>query len=118
MDGDHIFFEKISYRFEDPKRYDVIIFYPYVDSDSLYIKRVIGLPGEKVRIQDNVIYINDKAIDYNYSDCDFIEPGIAATDVLLGKDEYFVLGDNTDVSLDSRDGKVGTIKRSSVIMPI
>lgn len=115
MDGDHIFFEKISYRFEDPKRYDVIIFYPYVDSDSLYIKRVIGLPGEKVRIQDNVIYINDKAIDYNYSDCDFIEPGIAAKDVLLGKDEYFVLGDNTDVSLDSRDGKVGTIKRSSVI---
>jgi len=66
-DGENLLAEKVSYRFGEPKRFDVIVFYPYGrDNDAYYIKRVIGLPGEKVQIKGSTIYIDGKPLKENY----------------------------------------------------
>ena len=66
-DGENLLAEKVSYRFGEPKRFDVIVFYPYGrDNDAYYIKRVIGLPGETVQIKGSTIYIDGKPLKENY----------------------------------------------------
>ena len=63
-DGEHLLIEKLSYRQHEVERFDIIVFSPYKDMDNLfYVKRVIGLPNETVKIEDGVIYINGKPID-------------------------------------------------------
>ena len=107
--------EKVSYRFSDPKRFDVIVFYPHGrESDDYYIKRVIGLPGETVQIKGNDIYINGKIIKENYGKDPMTESGIAAEPLKLGDDEFFVLGDNRAISEDSRYEEVGPVKRENI----
>ncbi len=113
---DNLIVDKISYRFRDPIRYDIIVFpYQYAD-ETYYIKRVIGLPGETVRIDEaGTIYINDQVLDETYGKEIIKEPGRAFEPILLGEDEYFVLGDNRNNSSDSRDPSVGNIKQSNII---
>lgn len=114
-DGDNLIVEKLSYRFGDPERYDIIVFAPY-DTKEYYIKRIIGLPGETVRIDaDGNIYINDEIIEEDYGLETIQNPGRAAETVELGEDEYFVLGDNRNNSIDSRAEKVGNVKREAII---
>lgn len=112
---DNLLVEKVSYRFSDPKRFDVIVFYPHGrESDDYYIKRVIGLPGETVQIKGNDIYINGKIIKENYGKDPMTESGIAAEPLKLGDDEFFVLGDNREISEDSRYEEVGPVKRENI----
>ena len=89
------------------KRFDIVVVSKNVEGDNL-IKRVIGLPGETVRYKDNMLYINDKIIEDNYAH------GITNNfqEVTLGKDEYFLMGDNREISLDSRI--IGPIKKSDI----
>ena len=116
-DTDHLLLEKVSYTFSNPKRFDVIVFQPYQEEEDLYyIKRIIGLPGETVQIIDNIIYINGNPLFENYGKENIIrDPGLAREPMVLGDDEYFVLGDNRNNSKDSRDGSVGSIKSSSIL---
>ena len=96
-DGDNLLVEKVTYRFSEPKRFDVIVFYPHGrESNDYYIKRVIGLPGETIQIKGNTIYINGKAIKENYGKDPMTESGIAEEPLKLAKDEFFVLGDNRE----------------------
>ena len=114
-DGDNLIVDKITYRFSDPKRYDIIVF-PYQYEDNTYfIKRIIGLPGETVRIVDGTIYINGEVLDESYGREVMKNSGMAADPITLGEDEYFVLGDNRNDSTDSRDPSVGKIKRNQII---
>ncbi len=116
-DGDNLWIDKLSYRFKDPKRFDIVVF-PYQDSDVYYIKRVIGLPGEKVRIGDGgTIFINDEALeeDYGYETIMPDRIGRAADTITLGEDEYFVMGDNRNNSKDSRFESVGNISKDELI---
>ncbi len=116
-DGDNLWIDKLSYRFKDPKRFDIVVF-PYQDSDVYYIKRVIGLPGEKVRIGDEgTIFINDEALeeDYGYETIMPDRIGRAADTITLGEDEYFVMGDNRNNSKDSRFESVGNISKDELI---
>jgi signal peptidase I len=116
-DGDNLWIDKLSYRFKDPKRFDIVVF-PYQDSDVYYIKRVIGLPGEKVRIgDDGTIFINDEALeeDYGYETIMPDRIGRAADTITLGEDEYFVMGDNRNNSKDSRFESVGNISKDELI---
>lgn len=113
-DGDNILVDEISYRVSDPKRYDIICFKNYSNKDLL-IKRVIGLPGEKVKIESGVIYINDNEIKDIYKDKTIENPGIASSEIVLLEDEYFVLGDNREESIDSRYAEIGNVKRKDIL---
>ena len=115
-DGDNLIVDKISYRFHDPERYDIIIFPYKYEEDTYYIKRIIGLPGEHVRIDDSGnIYINEKVLKESYGREVIQDPGIARDEITLGEGEYFVLGDNRNNSIDSRWSDVGNVSREDIV---
>ena len=120
-DGDIIIIDKITYRMEEIERYDIVAFKYKYDYSQMYIKRVIGMPGETIYMKDNKIFIlNENTGEYEqlkeyyglykgenkYPDC---EP------MTLGEDEYFVLGDNRNDSEDSRSSVIGAVKRNLII---
>lgn len=114
---DNLIVDKISYRFKNPERFDIIVF-PHMlnGQEKYYIKRIIGLPGEKVYIDDQgTIYINDKLLNENFGKEPIEVAGIASSPIILKNDEYFVLGDNRNHSSDSRDISVGLIDSEEII---
>lgn len=115
-DEENLIVEKVTYHFKDPDRFDIITFYPKGrNADEYYIKRVIGLPGETIQIKGNTIYINGKVLKENYGLEPMVSGGIAEKPIKLGKDEFFVLGDNRNDSIDSRDGEsVGVVKKKNI----
>lgn len=113
--GESLLVEKVSYHFIDPERYDIVVFYPHGrEENEYYVKRVYGLPGETVQIKDNDIYINGEKIEDDYAKNAMDEAGIAEEPFTLAEDEFFVLGDNRKVSLDSRDPDVGPVKKKNI----
>lgn len=115
-DGDNLIVDKFSYLFRDPERFEIIVF-PYRDRPNLYyIKRVIGLPGETVYIDTKgKVYVNDEMIMEDYIKDFSPDQGLAAVPITLGEDEYFVLGDNRNNSIDSRFTQVGIVKRDEIM---
>ena len=117
--GDNLIVEKVTYRFSNPKRFDIIVF-KYSEKEN-YIKRVIGLPGETVSIdKQGNIYINGEVLQESYGReiirADKIGDRLEKEgEITLGKDEYFVMGDNRNNSTDSRDSLVGNVKKSQII---
>ncbi len=115
QDLDRVMINKFTYRLKDPKRFDVIVFKYAYDTDTDYIKRVIGLPGETVQINaDGEIFINGQLLEENYGKEVIEDPGIAEDGITLGKHEFFVLGDNRNNSSDSRDPDVGAVSKSQI----
>ena len=116
--GDSLWIDKLSYHFKDPERFDIVVFPYEEEDDTYYIKRIIGLPGETVYIdEDGVIYINDEPLEEDYGK-EVIEEnhrGLAAEPVTLGADEYFVMGDNRNNSRDSRLSDVGNIHKNKFV---
>ncbi len=106
-DREYLIIDKLSYRFSEPKRGDVIVFKYPKDPSQYFIKRIIGLPGEKVRIDNgHVIIINTQypeatLLDETYLPNQSVTFGNAET-ITLGTREYYVLGDNRLASSDSR----------------
>lgn len=115
---DNLIVDKISYRFRDPERFDIIVFPFQYEEDTFYIKRIIGLPGETVQIDEQGnIYINGEVLQESYGR-EIIKPeyiGLAAEPITLGDDEYFVMGDNRNNSRDSRTEIVGNIHRDNIL---
>ena len=115
-DGDNLIVDKLSYRFSEPERFDIIVFPFRYAKKTYYIKRIIGLPGETVFIdEEGNIYINDELLSESYGREVIEDPGRAYEPVTLGENEYFVLGDNRNNSSDSRDPVVGNIHRDEFI---
>ena len=98
---------RLKYKFDDIKRFDIVV----IKKDSLIIKRIIGLPGETVEIIDNKLYINDKEIKEKFLNDDVIT-GDFQLEEKIPKGYYFVLGDNREVSADSRG--IGLISKDEI----
>jgi signal peptidase I len=117
LDGEYILTNKYEYKIADPRRGDVIVFKSPQNPDVDYIKRVIGLPGERVKLMNNHYYINDVELKeeylaptlYTYYGA-FLHDG---QEIIVPENNYFVSGDNRPRSSDSREW--GTIERSSII---
>jgi signal peptidase I len=111
LDGDYLIIDEISYRFETPQRGEVIIFRYPLEPSQFFIKRIIGLPGEKVEVQDGKIFINGSELD----ESEYLQgtTTVGNVEVRLEDDEYFVLGDNRNASSDSR--KWGEVDKKLII---
>ncbi len=115
QDGEHLYVEKLSYRFDALDRFDIIVFYPYGrENEEYYVKRIIGMPGETIQIIGSDIYINGEILEEHYGKDPITDPGRAAEPITLGEDEYFVMGDNRSVSKDSRTEEVGNVKKENI----
>lgn len=113
--NDNLIVDKISYRFRDPKRFEIIVFPYQYRENTYYIKRIIGLPGETVQVIGGYVYIDGEQLDEHYGNEVMESPGIAEDPITLGEDEYFVLGDNRNHSSDSRDATVGVLHRKDLL---
>ncbi len=103
--GDYILTDKISYRFHPPKRGDIIVFHPPMDERVEYIKRIIGVPGDRVMVKNQKVWLNGKPLDEPYTN-DGVTPADAflkeGLEVDVPSNNYIVMGDNRLHSSDSR----------------
>lgn len=116
-DKEYILTDKISYRLHTPVRGDVVIFKALVNPDVDYIKRVIGISGDKVKVQNGAVFINGEKLKEDYlKDPTFLFPGSFMTDgveITVPPENLFVMGDNRSHSSDSR--QFGPIALKSVV---
>ena len=113
--GDVVLINRIVYDARKPKRGEIIAFRPNGNENAHYcLKREVGLPGETVQIKDGKIYIDGKVQKKNVYTSDLDFAGIAEKKLTLGETEYFVLGDNSAGSDDSRLADIGNVKREDI----
>lgn len=114
MTGDLVLGNRLAYKNSLPQRGDIIIFYAPDNNSTKYIKRIIGLPGDKITISDSKVYINDKLLDEPY----LKEEWTVANDGFeynVPSDNYFVLGDNRNASEDARYWNNTYVPKNSII---
>jgi len=115
-DGDYLLTDKISYHLSDPKRDDVVIFTAPRNEDYDYIKRIIALPGETIKLEEEKILINNNPLEQPYLNEEITFGGNflkIGEETIVPEDNYFVLGDNRSHSSDSRDW--GFVPKDNII---
>lgn len=112
-DGDFLLVDEISYRFKNPERGDVIVFRAPTEEKQYYIKRVIGLPGETVAVEDGEVFVNKSKLDESYLPEGTVTRTLQQSEFTLGANQFFVLGDNRIVSFDSRNW--GPLSREKIV---
>lgn len=105
--GDYLITEKVSYKFRNPKRGEIIVLRNPRDESQDFIKRIIALPGDVIEIKNDILYLNGQQLQENYLPPDTLTPAGAfiteGTPIKVADNQYFVLGDNRSHSSDSRD---------------
>ena len=113
--GQEVLINRVIYRLSSPKRGDVIVFLPNGNQNThYYVKRVVGLPGESIQIQDGSVYVDGVLLEEDEMFDRIADPGIAVNGLQLEVDEYFVLGDNRNSSEDSRSGNIGPVRKDTI----
>lgn len=116
--NDYVMGNRLAYKFgADPKRFDIVIFHAPDGEKGYYVKRIIGLPGEKVKIKNNQVYINDSAEPLDDS---FIKEPMLEEDMVFQVPAgcYFMLGDNRNCSYDSREWANPYIAREDIVAKV
>ncbi len=115
--GDYLLIDEVSYRFREPQRGEVAVFHYPGDERFYYIKRIIGLPGEKLEIKNSGITVFNKEYPEGFTIKENYLPLTTKTsgdkEVVLKDDEYFMLGDNRNYSYDSRSW--GSLNKSEIV---
>lgn len=123
-DGDHLINEKLSYHFEKPKRFDIVIVTPFTTAakagqeDDYWVKRIIGLPGETIQIKGGKVYIDGELLEDDiYGNGEITYQGVAKQEYTIPEGEYFLMGDNRigKKSYDSRYREVGTFSQDQIV---
>ena len=113
--GQKIFLNRLIYKVASPRVGDVIVFLPNGNEKShYYVKRVVGVPGDTLYIKNGLLYVNEETVEEYFNDR-IAEPGLLESEVTLGEDEYFVIGDNCNNSEDSRSANIGSVRKSYII---
>jgi len=114
--GDQILVNRFVYKVTDPKTNDIVVFLPNGNEKShLYIKRVIGVPGDTVQIKNGTVYVNGKVFDEKIEAASIEHAELAEDEIEVGEDEFFVLGDNRNNSEDSRYANIGNVKKEYIV---
>ena len=109
---DVVLMDRLSYDFGEPERFDIVVFER--EDHKSNVKRIIGMPGETVQILSGYIYINGKYLEADNDLNQVSLVGLVGSPIVLGEDEYFLLGDNRDGSEDSRFANIGNVKREQI----
>lgn len=110
--GERLLVDKISYRFIEPARGDIVVFRYPANPKEQFIKRIIGVPGDVVSIRSGTVYVNGVALEEDYISA---PPRIGFREQRVPEGTYFVLGDNRNNSEDSRFSRVGFLPRELII---
>lgn len=112
--GQKIFVNRFIYILSSPKRGDVVVFLPNGNENAhYYVKRVVAVPGDRLKIQGGVCYVN--GVESRWVTEKILDGGIAANETVLEKGEYFCIGDNPNNSEDSRSANIGPVEEEDII---
>lgn len=112
--GQEVLINRLVYKLSAPKKDDVIVFLPGGNQNAYYyVKRIVAVPGQRVQIIGGMLYVDGIPEENEIYD-KMEDAGIAENEILLGNDEYFVLGDNRNSSEDSRSGNIGPVGRDTI----
>ena len=115
VNGQEILIDRIRYNMFEPKRGDIIVFKPNGNENvHTYVKRIVAVPGDTVEISGGIFYLNGEPQPNMFRDS-IADPGIASSEITIGEEEFFVMGDNCNFSEDSRTANIGNVRSDTII---